>query len=233
MKKCAATGLVLILVLGSGCSGKHTGTTTQTGGSGNGLGATQYDIHVINNSTDFQNFDIYQYPQDGGNGLLGATSYKLNVINNSAPFENFVVYQRDPDLTASLNAQSKDVDLQRAQLQQAQIEDRAQTLASEFGMNVEAARSLTLISDKMSQLDSQGNGITDEDRGALAGAALEVAGIQAEETNTAIASMIQTGDRGAVDALVARAADESRDVESGRASRADSAESWDCAGEVI
>ncbi len=207
MNRCALTGLVLTLVLGSGCSGRHTSTTTQTGSSGNGLGSTQYDIHVINNSQDpGDHIVVYQDPQGGEVGLLGATQYKLNVTNNSSQFENFVIYQNDPYLYASVNSQTKDVDLQRAQLQQAQIEDGAQMLASQFGMNVEAARSLTLISDRMAQLDSQGNGITDEDRAALAGAALEVAGIQADETNAAIASMIKTGDRGAVDALVARAA---------------------------
>lgn len=98
---------------------------------------------------------------------------------------------------------TKDVDLQQAQLEQGQVEGRAQALASEFSMNLESARQLTQISDRMQIMQQQG-AMTDEDREAVADAALGVAGISQDQVTDAYARYLK-GDHASVDNLVYQA----------------------------
>jgi hypothetical protein len=209
MKKELLTVLAMV-VLGSSCGRGTPVHVAQNSSSTSGglLGSTGYSINVTNNSQDEanNNYSIFQGVPDSGSGPI-AYDYRINVVNNSSDQNNFKIYQHDSGAgAASINSGTKDVDLQRAQLQQQEIEDRAQTMAAQFGMNLDAARSLTVISDRMVQLASQNGGMSDEERSELAGAALSVAGIPADDVNSAVAATIQTGDRTAINALMVRAA---------------------------
>jgi hypothetical protein len=107
---------------------------------------------------------------------------------------------------ASLGGATKDVDLQRAEVQQAAIEDRAQSLASSFSMNIESARQLTQLADKMNEFQSQSGGITTADQVALTNAALGVAGVSSNDLNSAIVKMTQNQDQSGVNDLLTKAA---------------------------
>jgi hypothetical protein len=106
----------------------------------------------------------------------------------------------------SVEGNSKDVDLERADAQSAAIEDRAQTLAASYSMDIDAARQLTQLADKMTELTNQNGGMTDQDRAAVTDAALQVAGISGDEVNAAYAQAIQTKDTSAVNALLSKGA---------------------------
>jgi hypothetical protein len=86
------------------------------------------------------------------------------------------------------------------------MEDRAQGLASQFSMNIDAARQLTQISDKMAVLMNESGGqMTDDDRASLTEAALGVAGITHEQVTQAYSAYFN-GDKSQVNNLVGRAA---------------------------
>lgn len=177
MKKGVLAGSLIVMALASGCGGgKYPMRVTQGGAPGQ------------------------DRPE---NGPLGSNSGQYGAIYKKPVI---VPTLGDRSFGASVDAQTKDVDLQRASLQQADLDNRALSLANQYQMNVESARQLTQLADQMQQLSSQGSGLSDEDRSALAGSALEVAGIQGEDVNTAIATMIKTGDQSAVNELISRAA---------------------------
>ena len=93
----------------------------------------------------------------------------------------------------------------RADVQMAAIEGRAQAFASQFQMDVGAARQLTQLADRMQSLTAQGQ-MTDEDRDALSQAALGVAGISGDDVAKAYARMLNSNDQSAVDDLMTKAA---------------------------
>lgn len=106
----------------------------------------------------------------------------------------------------SVAGTTKDVDLQRADLQQQDVENRAQNVASAFSMDLSAARQLTVLSDRMQQLTAAANGqIAPADFQAVSDAALAVAGIRHEEVAAAYADFAR-GNRGAVNGLLTKAA---------------------------
>jgi hypothetical protein len=105
----------------------------------------------------------------------------------------------------SVDGSVKDVDLQRAQQQIADIQSRAQAVASQFQMSVSSAVQLTQLSDRMNTLSSNGLQMTDEDRAALSEAALNVAGISMDDAKNAATNAIK-GDKTAVNSLIEKAA---------------------------
>ena len=72
-------------------------------------------------------------------------------------------------------------------------------------MNIEAARQLTQIADKMSMLTNQAGGMTDDDRASLTEAALGVAGISNDQVTKAYTAYFN-GDKSAVNNLIGQAA---------------------------
>ena len=108
------------------------------------------------------------------------------------------------DSGSSVGNPSKDVDLQRADLQQQNLNDRAQVLTSQIQMSFGSAVQLVQLSDRVQQMSAQGQ-MTDEDRDAVTGSALEIAGISSDEMNNAIARQLN-GDTTATDALLEKAA---------------------------
>jgi hypothetical protein len=105
----------------------------------------------------------------------------------------------------SVDGDTKDVDLQRADLQGQNLDNKAQSLSGQFGMTFESARQLAQLADKMSSLSASG-AVSEEARDDIARSALAVAGISSDDVNTAMASMIKDGDQKAVQALMDKAA---------------------------
>ena len=106
----------------------------------------------------------------------------------------------------SVSGDTKDVDLQRADLQSDSLDQRSQSFASSYSMSIDSARQLVQIADRMQQLTNQGQ-MTDDDRDAITHAALGVAGISTEEMNATIQKVIENnGDQSALDDLMNKAA---------------------------
>jgi hypothetical protein len=106
---------------------------------------------------------------------------------------------------ASVDDDTKDVDLQRADLQGQNLDTKAQSLAGQFGMSFESARQLALLADQMQSLGSAGS-ISEENREAITHAALGIAGISTDDVNGAIAQMMKDGNQKAIDDLMNKAA---------------------------
>jgi hypothetical protein len=94
----------------------------------------------------------------------------------------------------------------KANLESANFDENANQLATTYSLNIDAARQLVQLSDKMSQLQNKQGGLTAEDQAAITGAALGVAGIRTDEVNAATAQAIQNKDMTAVNALLAKGA---------------------------
>jgi len=106
---------------------------------------------------------------------------------------------------SSFDTDTKDVDLQRADLQGQNLDSEAQSISGQFGMTFESARQLAQLADKMSALSASG-AVSEEARDDIAQAALAVGGISTDDVNSAIASMVKNGDQTAVQALMDKAA---------------------------
>jgi len=100
---------------------------------------------------------------------------------------------------------TKDVDLQRAELQDQKLDGEAQALQDKFQMSAESAHQLAVLADKVQEASSSGT-ITDEARDEIARAALHVAGLTTDDVNDALAKMVQDGDQQAIDDLMDKAA---------------------------
>jgi hypothetical protein len=105
----------------------------------------------------------------------------------------------------SMNGGTKDVDLQRAALQQQDLDNRATQLAAQYQMNFESARQLTQLADQMQKLSAQGQ-MTDNDRDALARSALGVAGVSPADVQAAIVRATKNQDKTALQQLMDKAA---------------------------
>ena len=90
-------------------------------------------------------------------------------------------------------------------MQQADLDNRASALAGQFQMNVEAARQLTQLADQMQALSAQGT-MTDDDRDALAHAALGVVGVSPADVQAAMVKATQNSDKTALNGLIEKAA---------------------------
>ena len=104
-----------------------------------------------------------------------------------------------------MNSDSKDVDLQRAKLQEIDLKNRAEIVAGQFQMSLEGALQLTQLADTMQLLSAQ-NKFTGEDQIAISQAALSVAGISQEEFRTAMADFFQRQNKRAFDPLIEKGA---------------------------
>ena len=114
-----------------------------------------------------------------------------------APIHTVIVSDSSP-------GETKDTDLQQAEVEQDTIESRAGSIAEQFQMNYQSAVQLAALADHVQQLTST-NSLTADDREAIAGAALGIAGITSDEVNTATVKSLK-GDQTGVDDLVTKAA---------------------------
>jgi len=124
---------------------------------------------------------------------------------NSGYSDGYDAGYSDGSSGQSVASHTKDVELQRAKLDQKNLEQKAQNVASTFQMSFDSALQLTKIADQVQQLSTSGK-MTDNDRIALTDSALKVAGITPDQVNGAIANIIKNGDSSSVDALVEQAA---------------------------
>jgi hypothetical protein len=103
-----------------------------------------------------------------------------------------------------IDQDTTDVNLQRGMAENAELDSRAQVMATQFQMDFEGARQLTQLADKMQILEQSGE-MSDDDRAALARSALAVAGVEEDEVNDAAAKAAQ-GDISAVNTVMTKAA---------------------------
>jgi hypothetical protein len=99
---------------------------------------------------------------------------------------------------------TKDVDLQRADLQDQNMNDRAATIAQQFGMNFDSAHQLAVLADRVQTLTDAGTVSPDAEQ-AVIQSALSIAGLSQDEVTTAITQSLQ-GDESGVNALMDKAA---------------------------
>jgi hypothetical protein len=192
-----------------GSAGSSIGSIGSSGGSGgtDPLPPVQPPIVVCSNCSSGSDGSItppVQPPGPSGNGFVqGSINILLPAGNDALGNPLFA----DPGNNLySDNSESCDTDLQQADLQNSQIEQNAQSLVTRFQMNMDSARQLSVLADKMNQMSANGRALTDEDRASLSDAAFAVAGVSGDDVNAAAAKMIQTGDRSSVDELMAKAA---------------------------
>jgi hypothetical protein len=109
------------------------------------------------------------------------------------------------DVADSTGADTRDTDLEQANLQSASLAARAQTLSNQFQMSVQAATQLAVLGDKVQLMTAHGQEMSDEDRAAITQSALNIAGITSDDVNQAFQHSV-AGDNTATDALVEKAA---------------------------
>jgi hypothetical protein len=132
-------------------------------------------------------------------GNIQLPSSLLGTDNNQDAFSAMQSGIADSDLDGT-----KDVDLQRRDLQDANLNIQANSFQTQFGMDFDSARQLAQLADQFQSLQVTGQ-ITEEQREQISHAALAVAGISVEDVNSAIAGMI-SGNPDAMHDLVDTAA---------------------------
>jgi hypothetical protein len=105
----------------------------------------------------------------------------------------------------SNESDTRDTDLQQANLEQSDTTQRAQNLADHFQMSFDNALQVTELADKMNQLTASGQ-MTDEDRAAISDAALNLAGVTGAEVNAAVSDILTSKDETKMNALMDQAA---------------------------
>jgi hypothetical protein len=141
---------------------------------------------------------------NGTNGYVG--NYGTSNNNNSTdPMGLQSTGSSNGSSNSVGGSDTKDVDLQRADLQTARLDDRAKSMASQYSMSVDSARQLVQLSDKFQAIKNSSGGLSDEARADLTEAALGIAGIDADQVNAAVASYIK-GDPSAVRDLISKGA---------------------------
>lgn len=173
----------ILLAFGSaGCSGGSCGGASS-------LGAGEY-CYTDSNGTQYiseESFDHSSFLRDAS-----ASTHNPSAVSGNG-------------FSSSAGTRSKDVDFQRAELQQQDRDSRAQALAVHYQMDVDSARQLTLLADRMRMLVARGQ-LTREDRSALATSALGVVGISRADVQAAAVNDIQNGDRAGINRLIEQAA---------------------------
>lgn len=106
--------------------------------------------------------------------------------------------------TNSTFAGTKDVDLQKAGIQQASLNARGQFVANQFAMSVSSATQVVQLLDKVRAMTGSSQ-MTDADRAAVTQSALGIANVSADQVNDAIAHAA-AGDSTAADSLMTQAA---------------------------
>ena len=105
----------------------------------------------------------------------------------------------------SVGSGTHDTDLQRAEVQQQSLTDRAQDISTQFQMDFTKALELTKLADKVQSMTVQGQ-MTSEDRSAVVDSAMGMAGITEAEVNSAVSSVAIDGNQKAINALLEKAA---------------------------
>jgi hypothetical protein len=104
----------------------------------------------------------------------------------------------------SVAGDTKDVDLQKAKIQEQGLAARAEIIANQFQMSVESATQLTQLSQKVQKMALSGH-MTAKDREAITKSALAIAGLTTDEVNEALKGALE-GDKRATEDLLEKAA---------------------------
>ncbi len=163
-----------------GSTGGSTGTYGSTGGSTGTYGST-----------------------GGSTGTYGSTGGSTGTYGSTGGSTG--TYGSTGSSGYSITGSTRDTDLQQADLQKDDVAMRAQSVATQFQMNYDAAVQLTQLADKVQAMTANGS-MSSEDREAITESALSVAGISSDDMNSAIATMIKDGNSDAVNALMDKAA---------------------------
>jgi hypothetical protein len=99
---------------------------------------------------------------------------------------------------------TRDVDLQKANIQKQDLSSRAQFIADKFEMSLSASVQLVQLSDRMTLMMKQGQ-TTAQDREAITNAGLGIAGVSSSEVNEALTQGLN-GDDTLGNALLSKAA---------------------------
>jgi len=111
---------------------------------------------------------------------------------------------RGPVNASSVDTDTKDVDLQRAEIQDQNMNNRAQAIADKFSMDFGSAHQLAVLADRVQTLNAQGAVSADDEQGVIQ-AAMGIAGLSQDEINSAIAQSLQ-GNESATNSLMEKAA---------------------------
>lgn len=206
LKSIIATAVCALGGMGcNGYSGFYTNTGAQCGAARPGCdyfsdGKTKISIQ---DDPSFQSDDGAN-DGPGRDGFIFYFSTTYNQQVEQSP-DGIIFSMSTQTALNSLNTQTKDVDLMRADLQTTDLTERAQAIAARFQMNIEAATKLTLLSDKIQQIQVAGAPMTQETSQSLAYEAFSIAGLNPTDVNSAIAKSL-AGDDDAETALLASAA---------------------------
>lgn len=193
---------------GQSCKGPAPGcdyyNTTTDGGYYNqgGLIDVSADPYVPGGQGNAPNYTTQTWTFTAANGATN-TWYGSGWLSPDGIMYNS---SGDPLNSTHSGVQTKDTDLQHANVQQAALESAAQHVAAQFQMSVVAARQLVTVADRMNQLVAQGQGqITAADRMSVVSSVLSVGGVSTDDVNTALANSLK-GDMTTANALVEKAA---------------------------
>jgi flagellar biosynthesis/type III secretory pathway protein FliH len=145
-----------------------------------------------------------EYNSSYGSAYNSAYNGSYNSGYNSGYDNGYSDGYYDGSYGYSVGGVTKDVDLQRAKIQEQKLADQAEALANQFQMSVESATQLTQLSQKVKKMAMTGH-MTVKDREAITKSALAVAGITVDEVNEAFAHAM-AGDKSATDDLLDKAA---------------------------
>jgi len=222
-----AIGIFLFLFLGACSKGSYIYSSVESSTVTNDFGYSRMGQDGKSTWCDHSNNycgtgDAKGISNDGQQWTVQTTSYKIDpqadtgtcgpvAADGSCPptiwacqGANTTDPECDPTPVDSIGGTTKDVDLQRAQLADADLDQRAQILVNQYQMNLGSARQLAQLSNQMNHLIALGQ-LTSDDQMALAKSALGVAGISMDQVNEAV-SKLQNGDSSGVDELITKGA---------------------------
>lgn len=174
----------------SNSGGYYGGDTSNTGNSSNSGGYYNGGYNYGDNTSNYGN------SSNSGGYYNSGSNYGDNTSNSGNSSNSGSWY--------SAAGQTKDVDLQSADVQKKDLTAKAQTLASQYSMDFSAAMQLSQLADKFDKLSISGK-MTDEDRAAIIDSSLGVAGISTADVNKAIKDGVN-GDKQAIDKLLEQGA---------------------------
>jgi phosphoglycerol transferase MdoB-like AlkP superfamily enzyme len=91
----------------------------------------------------------------------------------------------------STQNQTRDTDLQQAQMQQAQFYQRAAAVSANFQMDFSKAVQLTTLSDKLDAIRNQGQALSDDDRAAMMQNLSGIVGVTSDDVSNAVVAQLK------------------------------------------
>lgn len=182
----------------SGGDTSYTGNSSNSGSTYYNGGSTSYTGNSSNSGGSYYNSGSSNTSYSGNSSNSGSYSNSSSSnTSNSGDSSNSGSHY-------STVSQTKDVDLQNADVQKQDLTTKAQALASQYSMDFGAAMQLSQLADKFNRLSISGK-MTDEDRAAIIDNSLGVAGISTADVNQAIKDGVN-GDKQAIDKLLEQGA---------------------------